>query len=372
MPGLDLEPRAGVDRPRPHAPDRLARRCRRRACRRARRVPSAAAARSQWSGVVALPGQVDDAADLLAVAEQDRVAAADDALGALVHLVEVGVASRRPRRPRRRRRAARRAPASTAAARARALGREDEAGEVGAGLGRGGDVLLAREAADLDERPREQLGELRGRDPAPASAPSRRGSRRRRRARPRRPARACGCRSRRRRPRSRGAAPATSSSCVAAVDRERREVARVDPDHRRAEAAAARSSSAASCASTSVSRPSSSASAQQLRGLRVVEVAEQQQHGVGAGLLRRAQVLGRREEALGEQRQARGCARGAQVVPRAAEALVDEDRDRRGAGALVGGGELGRIGVRAEVAERGRAALDLGDRGRAPARRARR
>ena len=42
----------------------------------------------------------------------------------------------------------------------RALG-EDEAAEVGAGLDRGVDVLLPRQPADLDERPREQLAQLR-------------------------------------------------------------------------------------------------------------------------------------------------------------------------------------------------------------------
>ena len=69
-------------------------------------------------------------------------------------------------------------------------------------------------------------------------------------------------------------------------------------------------------------------------------------------------------------RRGRG-AGGAQVVPGAAEALVDEHGDGGGARALVGRGELGRIRVRADVAERGRAALDLGDRGRARASRER-
>ena len=46
---------------------------------------------------------------------------------------------------------------STAGARRGRLAREDEPGQVGARLGRGGDVLLARQAADLDERAREQL-----------------------------------------------------------------------------------------------------------------------------------------------------------------------------------------------------------------------
>ena len=46
---------------------------------------------------------------------------------------------------------------------ARALG-EDEAGEVCAGLGSRGNVLLAGEPADLHEGPGEELGELGPRD----------------------------------------------------------------------------------------------------------------------------------------------------------------------------------------------------------------
>jgi hypothetical protein len=45
----------------------------------------------------------------------------------------------------------------------RRLASEDEAGEVGARLHGHVDVLLPRQAADLDERPREQLAQLRGR-----------------------------------------------------------------------------------------------------------------------------------------------------------------------------------------------------------------
>ena len=52
-----------------------------------------------------------------------------------------------------------------------------------------------------------------------------------------------------------------------------------------------------------------------------------------------------------------------EIVDRAAEALVDEDRDRGRACPLERRGERGRIGVRPQVARRRRAALDLGDRG---------
>ena len=47
--------------------------------------------------------------------------------------------------------------------RARALGDEDEARQVGARFGRHGHVLLARQAAHLDERPRQQVVQLRRR-----------------------------------------------------------------------------------------------------------------------------------------------------------------------------------------------------------------
>ena len=55
-------------------------------------------------------------------------------------------------------------------------------------------------------------------------------------------------------------------------------------------------------------------------------------------------------------------ARGrAQIVDASGEALVDEHGDRRRPGPLEGGREGGRIGVRAQVAGRGRSPLDLGD-----------
>ena len=119
-------------------------------------------------------------------------------------------------------------------ARARALGGEDEPGEVGAGLGRDGHVLLPRQAAHLHERPRQQLAQLCRRDRVPASAPSRRGSRPRPRARPLLPApasctplSAIATRS--------GGIRATSASCVSRSIVEGREIAGVDPDHGRPE-----------------------------------------------------------------------------------------------------------------------------------------
>src|SRR5205814_7742388 len=56
---------------------------------------------------------------------------------------------------------------------------------------------------------------------------------------------------------------------------------------------------------------------------------------------------------------------GLKVFERAAEALVDEDRDRRGAGVRELRRKARRVCIRPEVAGRRRAALDLGDRAEA-------
>ena len=103
----------------------------------------------------------------------------------------------------------------------------------------------------------------------------------------------------------------------------------------------------------------------------VVEVAEQQEDGVGAGSPELRQLVLRREEALGEQRQRGRGTRGAKIGDRAAEALVDEHRDGRCAGRLEAAASTRGIGVRPQVAGRGRPALDLGDRGEPVLRRAR-
>src|SRR4029079_18403010 len=55
----------------------------------------------------------------------------------------------------------------------------------------------------------------------------------------------------------------------------------------------------------------------------------------------------------------------AEVVPRAAEALVDEDGDRRGARVCVRTRDACRVGVGPQLARRGRPPLDLGDRAQA-------
>ena len=80
----------------------------------------------------------------------------------LVHLVEIGGAlARLPDPDGNRKRALRHG--QDLGRRARALGREDEAEQVCAGFGGDRDVLLPSQSADLHERTREQLGELRTR-----------------------------------------------------------------------------------------------------------------------------------------------------------------------------------------------------------------
>ena len=79
----------------------------------------------------------------------------------------------------------------------------------------------------------------------------------------------------------------------------------------------------------------------------VVEVAQEQEHGVCAGSSRVRSSLLLREEALGEERQPVRRARGPQIVDDAAEAVVDEDRDRGRACALERRRRARRIGVRA-------------------------
>ena len=160
--------------------------------------------------------------------------------------------------------------------------------------------------------------------------------------------------------RSRGAR-ATSSSCASrSIRNEARSRALIPITG--ASSRTARSSSSASCASTSVSRPSSAACASSADARGVVEIAKEEQGGVRACVARGTQVVVCREEPLGEQRHGRGGARRPQVVPRSPEALVDEDGDRRCSGTLVGRGERCRVGVRAQVTGRRRAALDLRDR----------
>ena len=101
--------------------------------------------------VVGLPGQVDDGSDLLAVPPQDAVARPVPVL-AVVELDEVGAGLVLLADEDRDAEHGLGCVEQLVGA-ARALPGEDEADEVGARLDGGVDVLLAREPADLDERP---------------------------------------------------------------------------------------------------------------------------------------------------------------------------------------------------------------------------
>ena len=110
----------------------------------------------------------------------------------------------------------------------RALGGQDEACEVGAGLGRGGDVLLEGQPAHLHERPREELAELRTRVGGPHQ-----GGADEDRVRPGQLGRGCLGARLDAALRDDDPVPRSASDEVelgAAVDLERGEVARVDPD----------------------------------------------------------------------------------------------------------------------------------------------
>jgi len=126
------------------------------------------------------------------------------------------------------------------------------------------------------------------------------------------------------------------------VDHEGIEVARVDPDRVGSELDGAPELVSVMRFHEGVQPESLRGSHQQAR-LVVVQVAQQEQHGIGAGLAQRRQVSRFAEEALREQRQPRRLSRRPQVVDRAPEALVHQDRDRSGACAFEFGSEGCRI-----------------------------
>src|SRR5207247_2509207 len=97
----------------------------------------------------------------------------------------------------------------------------------------------------------------------------------------------------------------------------------------------------------------------------VVEVAEQDEDRVGtrAPGLQQLELFG--EETLGEERHRSRGACGLEIVERAAEALIDENRDGCGARVRELRGESGRVGVGTEVPGGGRAAFDLRNRDQA-------
>ena len=163
-----------------------------------------------------------------------------------------------------------------------------------------------------------------------------------------------------------GGDPRDEGELRLAVDLERGEIAGVDTDHRSAHVHRPLELVGVVCLDERV-EPEVAGDPHQRADRVVVEVSEQEQDCVGAGLLRGPEVLLGREEALREQGHAGARARRAEVVPGAAEALVDEDGDRGCAGRCVVVRDPGGVGVGADVAERGRAALDLGDRSEAGA-----
>ena len=246
----------------------------------------------------------------------------------------------------------------------RALG-EDEAAEVGASLDRGVDVLLPRQAADLDERPREQLPQL--------GAGLRRAHQRRADEDGVRASELGGGRLRARVDGALGDHDPVARrlrhqlELRGAVDPEGAEVARIDPDHRGAEAGGALELVLVVSLDERVETELVSGE-HELRGRRVVEVAEDEERGVGARLPYVAEVLLGREEALGEQRQADTRARRTQVVERAGERVVDEHRDGARSSGLVRGHDVLHPRAGTDVAGRGRAAFELGDRAEARGR----
>jgi hypothetical protein len=138
--------------------------------------------------------------------------------------------------------------------------------------------------------------------------------------------------------------------CVS-VDLERREVTCIDADHFCAEANRA-------LQLCGIVRLDEGLEAELVRvghqGCRtlIVNVAQQDEGSVGTCDLRLQQVELVGEETFGEERRRRRCARGFEIVERAAEALVDEDRDRRGTRVRELCGESSWVGVGAEVAGR--------------------
>ncbi len=280
--------------------------------------------------VLLAPRQVEHLRNRLAVAEQGGVAGAVAVL-ARVELGQVGagvllLADEDGDRERRVRDREHRRGAPWA------LLREHEPEQVGARLGRDGHVLLAREPTHLHERAREQVMQLPLRVRRPHERrPDQHGIG---------PRKLCGGGLRARvdgalgddDPVARRAGD--ERELGAPVDGEGAQVAGVQPDRVGAEPDGA-------VELAGVVRLDERVKADLLRegherrGARVVQVAEDQQRGVGACLARGAQVVRRREEALGEQRQLRGGAGGAQVVPAAGEELVDKHRHGGGPASCV-------------------------------------
>ena len=305
----------------------------------------------------------------LALAQEQRLAPAHRAAVVGIELNEVGgVSSCPPTKT-----ATERTVSGTSSTRgraARALVDEDEAEQVGARLDRGVDVVLPRQPAHLHERAREQLAQLRLRV----------GRLHQRRAdEDRVGARELGGGALRARVHAALGDDEAVARCagdelelVRAVDAERREVAGVDADR------PARREPSRVAARLRVVGLDERVEAElcrvceQVRGRRVVEVAQDEKDSVGACLAQLAQLLLRREEALAEQRQRRS-RRARRAGRRSCPPKRSSTSTEIAAAPACAycGGELAGSASGAQVAGRRRAALDLGDRAQARAARAR-
>ena len=157
MPGSHFEARARVDRPGMHGVDRLAHVLRREPAGE-HQPPFDRSGPVEVRGVCILPRAGRPRSRPVPRRGAARRRGRAPSFGPLVELDEIGAVPSRladadghgEHRVRERRGPPRRA---------RALLDEDEAAQIGTGLDRDGDVLLPREAADLDERPGDQLRE---------------------------------------------------------------------------------------------------------------------------------------------------------------------------------------------------------------------
>src|SRR5581483_4548811 len=143
-----------------------------------------------------------------------------------------------------------------------------------------------------------------------------------------------------------------------------REVASVDPDHGRAEPRRPRELVEVVRLDERVETDRLRV-AHQRRARLVVEVAEDQQCRVGAGLAQLAEVILGGEEALREERDVGQRARGPQIAERAAEPLVDEHGDRARVIRRVRRDDLLDPRIGPDVAHRRRPSLELRDRAQA-------
>ena len=329
-PRLALEARAGIDGPRSHGRDRLG---------DVLGAEPAGEHDATFGGACAgevrriglLPGEVDDAGDLAPCPQEHGVPAPHLPVLERIELDEIcalvaRLADRHLHREHRRRNLEDRGRAP------RAPFGKDEPGHVRTGVGRDGDVLVARETAHLHERAAQELGQLRGRIGSPHERTADQDRVR---------ARQFG----RRALRTRLDAALRHDNAVAGrarnevelgveVDLEGRQIARVDPDERSVEGRRPRELVGIVRLDESIEAEVPGGS-EQPPSRCVVEVTQDQQHCIRTCFERGAQVVLRREEALREQRDARGRSRGAQIVPRACEAFVDEDRDGSRPCALV-------------------------------------